>query len=362
MKILHVVEDFSLYSGGLRTVIKNLNSYLNQDNFSSFILSSNKEEIDDIFLVKTNKPWLYSKEWKKKINFLNNKYHFDLVHIHGVWTYPQYISAKFCVENKIPFILSTHGMYEPWLWEKGTLKKKLYFNLLTKKLFKKASFIHAITPPEKQNLIKLFNKIEVIEIPNLISKTNFSSQIITNSNEKYILYLGRLDEKKGIDILIRSFSKINNKNYVLKIVGQINEYKKELDVLINKLSISKKVEFLGLISGVQKEELISNAFVLVAPSHSEVIGMVNLEGAILKTPVITTHQTGLNPLWHKHGGKLINPNELELETVLKEVLSWSDQDRVSEGEKLHNFVLTNYSWEKRFKDWKSLYKSCINGY
>ena len=42
--------------------------------------------------------------------------------------FPQFIAAKFCSDNKIPFVLTTHGMYEPWLWEKGTLKKKIYFN------------------------------------------------------------------------------------------------------------------------------------------------------------------------------------------------------------------------------------------
>ena len=105
MKILHIVEDFSLLSGGLRTVIKDLNKYLNEDNITSFILSSDEEKGDDIFTVVSKKPWLYSKEWSDKIIDLNKKYKFDLFHIHGVWMYPQYISAKYCVENSIPFII-----------------------------------------------------------------------------------------------------------------------------------------------------------------------------------------------------------------------------------------------------------------
>lgn len=360
MKILHIVEDFSLESGGLRTVISNLNTYLNQTEHSSYILSSKKEETDSIFVQETNMPWLYSKNWIIQIKNLHKKFNFDVFHIHGVWTYPQYISAKFCVENKIPFIVSVHGMYEPWLWEKGTIKKKVYFNILTKKLFKKANFIHAITPDEKTNLIQLFNKKEVIEIPNLISESSTSSDLFINNEKKYILYLGRLDKKKGIDILIKSFSRKSSKKFTLKIAGQINEYKKELDILIDKLKIKKKVEFLGMVSGAKKEELIRNAFVLVAPSHSEVIGMVNLEAAILNTPVITTYQTGLNPLWNKNGGILINPNELELDNALQEVLLWSKEDRIKKGNNLQEFVINNYSWEKRFKDWLSLYKSSVN--
>jgi glycosyltransferase involved in cell wall biosynthesis len=359
MKILHIVEDFSLKSGGLRTVINNLNTYLNQTEHSSYVLSSKKEDADSIFVQETNMPWLYSKGWIIQINNLQNKFNFDVFHIHGVWTYPQYLSAKFCKENKIPFIVSAHGMYEPWLWEKGAAKKKIYFNMLTKKLFGKANFIHAITPGEKTNLIQLFNKKEVIEIPNLISESSTLPDIFINNEKKYILYLGRLDKKKGIDLLIKSFSKIGSKKITLKIAGQINEYKKELDYLIEKLEINRKVEFLGMVSGIKKEELIRNAFVLVAPSHSEVIGMVNLEAAILKTPVITTYQTGLNPLWNENGGILINPVELELDNALQSVLNWSNEDRIIKGDKLHKFVVNKYSWEKRFKDWLNLYKSCV---
>lgn len=359
MKILHVVEDYSIESGGLRTVIKDLSYYLNKAGFISHILSSKEEKLDNIFIVKTDKPWLYSKEWTKKLRLINKEYNFDVIHIHGVWTYPQYKAAQFSIDNKIPFILSCHGMYEPWLWKKGTIKKKVYFNYIVKNVFKKANYIHAITSNEKKNLINLFKKENVIEIPNLITdckKTVLKKQ----KGEKYILYLGRLDQKKGIDILIEAFSKVNNKGVKLKIAGKINEYKSNLDDLIERLKIGNQVEFLGLISGDEKQTLICNAHILVAPSHSEVIGMVNLEAAILKTPVITTYQTGLSHEWSKNGGRLINPNLKELIITLDKILQWDEEKRNKSGEQLYNFVVNNYSWSERFKDWIDLYKSCQN--
>jgi glycosyltransferase involved in cell wall biosynthesis len=358
MKILHIVEDYSIESGGLRTVIKDLNFYLNKaDDFHSFILSSKREALDNVFIVETTKPWLYSSAWLKKLKLINKQYNFDVFHIHGVWMYPQFMAVKFCIKNKIPFIVSCHGMYEPWLWEKGTLKKKFYFNFLTKNIFKKARFIHAITSLEKNNLKQLFKSSKITEIPNLIAESaTFHSE--KNSKEKYILYLGRLDSKKGIDMLIKAFSKVNNENIILKIAGKINNYKTILDTLINRLQIRSKVTFLGIVSGETKQNLIKNAHVLVAPSHSEVIGMVNLEAAVLKTPVITTYQTGLDQLWNDNGGKLINSNTDELVKALEEVLKWSDEERDLNGEKLYDFVIANYSWTERFKDWVELYKSC----
>jgi len=360
IKILHIVEDFSIESGGLRTVIKNLDFKLHQKGLNSYILSTDKEKEDTIFLVKAkNKPWMYANEWNKKLEEIVSSKKINIIHIHGVWLYPHFIAAKFALKNKIPFVLSVHGMYEPWLWSKGTLKKKLYFNLLVKKVFSRASVIHTITPFETQQIQRLFKqKVKTIEIPNLIPvpKNNIKE---TEIKDKYILYLGRLDEKKGIKLLIKSFTKIQDKKIVLKIAGSFNEYKEELEQLIHQLKLTNRIVFLGQVKGNEKIKLIKEAFVLVAPSFSEVIGMVNLEGAILKTPVITTHQTGLNKGWNSSGGKLINPNIDELTNVLNEVLLWDTAKRNEQGQKLYDFVIKNYSWKERINDWIQLYKNIL---
>lgn len=362
MRILHIVENFSFSGGGIRTVVKNLSEELKKCKYNSYIITSKKEKEDKVYVVdSTDKPWLYSKEWKTKIQFICIEKEIDCIHIHGTWMYPQFIAAKYSYKNNIPFILSPHGMYEPWLWEKGTLKKKLYFKYFTKKYFEKASIIHAITAEEKKNLKIIFPKLKFKEIPNLIES---KESLIESSfcNENYLLYLGRLDEVKGLDILIKSFINIDPKDVKLKIAGEYNAYKKDLDKIIKVSKIdSDKIEFLGFVKAKTKEQLISNAIALVAPSYSEVIGMVNLEAAILKTPVVTTNQTGLKKSWNKNGGILINPNLKELDLALIKVLNWSKDKRIQEGEKLYNFVLQNYTWKNRIKDWLNLYISILDG-
>ncbi|SDG47568.1 glycosyltransferase [Psychroflexus sediminis] len=360
MNILHITEDFSLDSGGLRTVINDLSNNLNNlQNINSYILSSQQEKGDNIELVSDakGKPWLYSVQWNKKLVDLILKKNINILHIHGVWMYPQYKAAKFALKHNIPFILSPHGMYEPWLWTKGRLKKSAYFNLLVKSLFSKASRIHAITSAEKNNLKPLFPQSDFVEIPNLISFE--LSNCINDSTEKYLLYVGRLHEKKGIKLLISSFSKLKVNDLILKIAGEFNDYKIELVKLIEKLDLQKKVQFLGLVTGEEKMKLFKDAYVFVAPSYSEVVGMVNLEAASQKTPVITTHQTGLKREWNVNGGILINPNQKELTSALEEAASWSKEQRDINGERLYNFVKQNYSWEHRLQDWVSIYSDII---
>jgi glycosyltransferase involved in cell wall biosynthesis len=357
MKILHIVEDFSVKSGGLRTVIKNLDFYLKKLGHNSFILASNKEKNDDIFVVKSTNKWLYSTEWKTKISKIIDEHKIELIHIHGAWLYPQYIGAKMASQKKIPMVLSLHGMFQPWLWKKGRLKKKLYFYLVSKKYFFKAATIHSITSQETKTIKGFFKRSNVVEIPNLITIDKVNEEC--NISDKKIVYLGRLNKTKGIDLLIKAFSIINNQDIKLVIAGRFNAYKNELEILIDSLNIKEKVEFLGEVKGEEKIKLIQTAWVMASPTYSDVIGMVNLEAASLKTPIITTHITGLNENWNTNGGRLINPNVEELAKALKETLNWSLEERLAQGELLFKFVKTAYSWEHRLKDWESLYKKAI---
>ncbi len=358
MKVNHILEDYSISSGGIRTVVKSLNSKLKMAKVDSEITSTKSELNDNInlFTPKNNfqKKWHFNPELK---NYLEQNNSNDYIqHIHGVWMYPQYISLKINTKQNLKTVFTPHGMLEPWLWKQGYTKKKVYFNSLIKKDIENVSIIHAITPNEKENLHKLLPRAKQIEIiPNLISIKNTPNIEKTEVDKKYILFLGRIHPIKGIDLLIKAFSKINNNNFILKIAGSINQYQNELKKLAKSLGLQEKVEFCGLITGEEKFKLYKNAFVFVAPSYSEVIGMVNLEAAIMKTPVITTYQTGLLKDWSKNGGELINPNIEELVTALNIMTNWNERERDERGELLYSFVEEYYSWEKQFNSWIDLY-------
>lgn len=359
MNIVHVLEDFSFESGGIRTVVLDLHTRLLNSGINSIILTTKTEPNDKAIKVQgETAPWRYSKNLKATLKQLYSQRQLDILHIHGVWMYPQYASAKFGQQFNVPYIITCHGMYEPWLWSKGTLKKKLYFNLFAQSAFSKAKYLHAITANEANEIRAFFPETPIVEIPNLID-TQETIEYKYDANEKYILYLGRLDPKKGINLLIEAFSKIEIQDVKLKIAGKFNDYKQELEGLVKSLGLENRVEFLGLVTGNRKIELFKKAFIFVAPSHSEVVGMVNLEAAICKTPVITTFQTGLNEEWATNGGILVNPNITELSAALNDSLKWTIEQRNVYGIKLHDFVLKTYSWQYRFKDWVNLYNSIL---
>jgi glycosyltransferase involved in cell wall biosynthesis len=344
--IYHIVEDVSRASGGVRTVVKDIQTQFPD----SKILTTVKDQDDlDIQEFSNKGPWLYSSDLIAHLNGLAST---SIFHIHGVWMHAQYAAAKTAAKSNIPFVLSPHGMYEPWLWKEGRLKKKLYFKGVSSSAFAKARYIHAITPEEQKNLQKLFPKTEVVCIPNAIE---IEEMVERNAPSRpYFLFLGRIHPKKGLELLIDVFASLKTLDFDLKIAGPENAYTSQLKEKVKQLKDSR-IEFLGAVRGQEKKQIFRNAYVFVAPSYSEVVGMVNLEAAMMGTPVITTHQTGLLNKWSHNGGILINPNREELRNAMVNASKWTNQERDTAGKKLREFVIKEYSWKVNKPKWEALY-------
>ena len=355
-QIIHIAEDISLSSGGLRSMITALDQYLNnQVDFTSEILTLKKESHDSYQTVnsKTN-PWNYSKEYK--ISLLNNIASNSCIHLHGVWMYPQYIASKIAKKKGLNTVITSHGMLEPYLLNDKNLKKSIYLNLFLKNIFKRTDIIHAITANEKNNLYTITGHKNIVEIPNLIDFSDKASYEY-QPNEEYLLFLGRFHKVKGIDLLINAFNKIENKNIKLYLAGFENDYCREILNQVALCGLANRVKYCGEEKGEEKNKLFANAKALIAPSYSEVIGMVNLEAASFGTPVITTYNTGLSKEWNSNGGILINPALEELTKALNIVSNMNIKERSDRGNLLRNFVFNNYSWQQKGHLWNELYLS-----
>jgi len=357
-RIYHIAETVAFESGGLRPVIENLDNYLNrEEDFSSVVLTNAKEDHDAYigFAPEKLKSWNYSPALTNYL--LSQMNDVDILHLHGVFMHAHYASAKIGRKNNIPYVVTPHGMLEPWHLKDKKLKKKIYRALVLDKLLAKSKILHAITPFEKENLYKLSGHKTIFEIPNFLHYEKLPHNLAYNPEDEYLLFLSRIHPKKGLDILLQSMAKINDKKIKLKIVGTTNPYAEELKRMAKSLGIENRVEFVGGVFGNEKYKLFANAKVFIAPSYSEAIGMVNLEAAACNTPVITSFETGISPEWNNNGGIMIHPNTTALTEAMNQAIAWSDEERRQRGALLSDFVLSNYSWEKQGHLWNELYNA-----
>ena len=295
-----------------------------------------------------------------------------MIHIHGLWHYPQYAAYKAAKKAKKPYIITIHGVLEPWaLKHKGT-KKKIFMNLIQRKILREATILHAITDSEKDQIRKLGLKNHIAVIPNGIginnnNNNNISSQENLEKNypiikgKKIILFLGRIHPIKGLDILVRSFNKIilNHNDVILVIAGPDNEgYKTKIIKILKSGAIQDKVVFTGMLNEPQKIAALSRADILVLPSYSEVRGIVVLEAMASGLPVVITTTCNFPEVEQAGAGIIIEPDIEQLTLALEKLLN-DKQLRIQMGLKGKKLVLENYTWDKIARQMINLYKQII---
>lgn len=377
IRLVCITDEYSSLNPGVTTALNGLlvEASRHPEEFSDIKLISTgtddyanvPDRIEHIELPYSKKSKI-RKVWRCPANF--SRKFIDIVkscnisHIHGIWMGPHYYAARLCLKHNIPFVLTAHGMLKPWHWQdKGVLgycKKRFYWIAVVYPVFRKATVIHAITPLERDNLRILFpdNRIEVI--PNALDTHQMEielNHLEPQAPEPIILFLGRIHPIKGIDLLIRAFVLANlPSKWKLVIAGpeDVSGYARKLKEFIVAHGLSKKVDFIGPLYGKEKLKMYKRAWIVAVPSHSEVVGMVNLEAAACCTPSITTHETGLRD-WEEGGGILLDPNVEDLTVALNNAANWSYAERKSRGQNSFKLVKEKYSWEVIGRQWVSLY-------
>jgi glycosyltransferase involved in cell wall biosynthesis len=289
-----------------------------------------------------------------------------IAHVHGVWMAPHLVTPIVSKRYRAASVLSPHGMLSPYLFRyKGRLselKKRMYWRLLAEPVFRRFSVVHAITDLEREWLAELMPDAEFVTIPNAVDMSLFDatpSSVHATSARRRLLFVGRIDPQKGIDILIRAFARAGlPKDIDLHIAGfgRGDPYEAFLRRLPAEEGIAERVHFVGPLLGDAKLQAYRDAWVVVVPSRMEVVGLVNLEAAASGTPTITTRETGLTR-WSESGGLVVSANVDDLASALHEATRWSIDARHERGLLSRNFVEEHHSWERiRFR-WATLYGS-----
>lgn len=379
--VTHILHDYSRTNNtGPSQVVRQLTSCLNRRGVQSTILTVGAAAMEapeniglrEFPLRPGGRLWRYPAGIAAYLSDLARRPG-QVFHIHGVWGAPQWLAARAATRLGVPAILTIHGMLEPWHWMDGNLrrlKKLVYWYTVAYPAFRRLSVIQAITPLEREHLVQHFphQRVEVIpnavnleEVDQVLSTPGLDAPLVTEA--PYLLFLGRLHAKKGIDLLIAAFARTRpSRSFRLLIVGPTDNpgYTARLRTQIQALGLEDCVTFLGPVFGPQKLQLYRNAWAFCAPSHSEAIGLVNLEAAAAGTPVITTHETGLYD-WEEGGGLLIHPRVEELCRALEQIFSWSESERQERGRTLRRLVERRYSLEAVGPQWQALYGELARG-
>lgn len=290
----------------------------------------------------------------------------SVVHIHGVWMYPQFEAARIAQRLAIPTVLTNHGAVQWAMRQPGILKagkKRLYLTLMKDRLFRKTTVQHAITQTDRDALYSFFPHPRIEVVPNFVDTQNVDRALRSAAapdTVPYVLFLGRLHPTKAVDILIEAFGRAELPgDWRLIIVGPevVPPYSDRLRRLIAASPRAGRIEIREPVwDAVAKYRLMRDAWVTVVPSYTEAISLVNLEASACQTPTITTTATGLGD-WTEGGGLLIEPALNPLIAALSEAAHWTDAERTQRGLASRRLIEKRYSAAAVTPLWMDLYKS-----
>ncbi len=218
---------------------------------------------------------------------------YDIVHIHAWWNLAVVLSCLVAIWRKVPVVVSPRGTLSSYSFgNKNNVIKRLIHNLLTKPLLKKC-FIHTTSDNEYQSLKRIIRAKKFFDIPNFI-RLGANKEYPVPTAEKYIklIFLSRIEEKKGLDILLDALPNVTVP-YRLSIVGDGNtDYVNSLKSLAIKNQIDQNIDWLGF-RGDDKFDLLHRHDLFVLPSYDENFGNVIIESLSVGTAVLIGGNVGL---------------------------------------------------------------------
>jgi glycosyltransferase involved in cell wall biosynthesis len=319
MKILRVIDTLDPRTGGPGTGVRAITPVLHALGHETTIVTCDAPGIAGVTVPDAEviplgpakgsyrhcpalRPWLRA-----------NLTRFDAVLVHGLWQSPGravHIEAREC---RIPYFVYPHGMLDPWFrraYPAKHFKKWLYWQLVERHVLRDAAAVIFTCDEERRLARQSFSPYRCQERVVNYGTTgapdgNPATQIEawkkfcpTLGDRPFLLFLGRIHPKKGVDLLLHAYQKLVagvNRPPALVIAGPAEnpELVQHLQSVAKTLPTDAPVLWPGLLQGDEKWGALRSAEVFVLPSHQENFGLAVAESLAVGTPVLLSQQVNI---------------------------------------------------------------------
>jgi len=308
LKIEHVVASINVQTGGPAYTVsricdeltdRGLTVRLNTLNYPGLGVQATVEKAS-LNSVPTNllDRWFRGSSKQLKQSLAQHAVDSDLIHSHGLWMQPNRYARLAALSQAKPLVISTRGMLDDWARRRAILKKKLAWMAFEKKNLAAASLFHATAKSELEAIREVGLSAPVAVIPNGVDHPlrldpNVARELMVRrwpelTNKRCFLFLSRLHQKKGLDILLKSWAQqaaLHTKWHLLIAGPDLTGYKKSLLKMINELGLADRVSLTGPLAGEYKAAAFELSDLFVLPTRAENFGVVVAEALAYGLPV-----------------------------------------------------------------------------
>lgn len=297
----------------------------------------------------------------------------DVVHLHGLWSGQNWSAGKAAQKQNKPLIVTPHSMMMPWAWNRSGWKKRPIGWLFEHANLRNAARIHALAEGEAAHIRALGFNQNVAVIPNAIEPSEFETHPSAESLEKrfpaaksakWVLFLGRIAEQKGIIEAMRAcFDTLSSGDKWHFFAAGPDEFGMTpmLKAAVARKALVDRVTFAGMLSREDVLACLGRASILLQPSKSEGLSMSILEAMASGLPVVISDACNM-PEVEEHGaGKVVAPERRAIASALRQMVAVSDEERRSMGQKGRMLVRKNFAWSAVTPRYVQMYKDVAAG-
>lgn len=264
---------------------------------------------------------------------------YDVIHIHGLWHFAGL--APYLAGVKTPKCVTIHGLLDRWALANGYWKKKLFGTLFQKSVLDKTELIQINNLDEQNDLQNFLGHAHpnVKIIPNGMNIRNFEKlpengifkeKYNIPKDKKLILFLSRINIKKGLDLLLPAFKTIIAKrnDCILVLAGPDDGYLSETERFIDTESLQENIKLVGMLVGEDKLAAFADADIFVLPSHSEGFSIATLEALVSGIPSLLSDRVGFGEsIRESNAAHLV---ELNSESIVNGLTKMLDDEKYCE--------------------------------
>lgn len=289
---------------------------------------------------------------------VENRHRFDAAVIHGLWNHSSIGGWLGCKRSGLPYVQFTHGMMDPWFRKAYPVKHwvKQLFWFVQGKTLRDASEVLFTCEEEKRLAQGVFwwyrynPKVVAYAASDapaarVDDDALFQTLVPNLQGRPYLLFLSRIHEKKGCDILLKGFAKADKRSELQLIMagpcqdGLIDHLKK----LAEDLGISSRVHWPGMVKGAAKAAAFRGAEAFILTSHQENFGIAVAEALAHGKPVLISNQINIWREIEVGGAGIIADDTVE--GAVKVIQEWENMGSYDRDQMCKN---ARYVYETRF--------------
>ena len=294
----------------------------------------------------------------------------DVVHMHALYLFHDWAAGRYARCFGKPYVLMPHGALDPFIYRRHRWRKYIVEAAFQNEVSRCAAGLHYTTAEEWQ-LARPYARnsrgciisigIDLDEFEHLPARSVLRARYPIIGDRKVILFLGRLNYKKGVDVVIEAFSRIARErdDIFLLLAGPDDGMQEKAEALILQCGIAERSLFTGMVSGEEKRIVLGGSDVFLLASQSENFGISVVEAAACGIPAVVSERVNIwREFSHAEAALTAPPTISDFAQRLKFLLE-NPGAAANLGRRAAELARSRFSWDALGSQYEEMYSAVL---